>query len=256
MTSSNNIEIAAQKISSSKRILIFSGAGISTSSGIPDFRGNNGLWRKKNPVYFDEFISDETKRKEYWEYKIEFWNYIKKAKPTFSHFFITKLFRMGKIIGVVTQNIDGLHQKAGIPQELIVELHGNNRFAVCIECGKKIEFDEAISIFISQRNSPRCSCGGLLKPDVVMFGEPLDIVLLHKAFYMAQNCDLVLSIGSTLLVQPASNIPLRAKLNGSFYIVVSKGNTAHDNICDIKIDDDCDYVFREIDLRISKSLTL
>lgn len=250
----NEIDFLCRKILSSKKILIFSGAGISTSAGIPDFRGSNGVWKVREPVYFDEFISNEEKRKEYWNYKIEMWSYFKNAKPTFSHFFITKLFNYSKLIGVVTQNIDGLHQKAGLPQEIVVELHGNNYFAVCMDCGNKFDFEKVVDCFILKKEIPKCSCGGILKPDVVMFGEPLNMTLLNRAFDMATNCDLVISVGSTLLVQPAANVPLKAKMSGSFYVIINKGPTSHDNVCDIKIDDMCDFVFREIDLKISKSL--
>lgn len=250
----SEIELACKKILSSKNILIFSGAGISTSAGIPDFRSSSGVWRNREPVYFDEFISNEDKRREYWSYKLEMWNYFKNAKPTFSHFLITKLYNNSKIIGVVTQNIDGLHQKAGIPKDLVIELHGNNHLAVCMSCGNKVEFEKAISYFSSTKEVPRCKCGGILKPDVVMFGEPLDMGLLSRAFEMAKKCDLVISIGSTLVVQPAANVPLKAKLNGCFYMIINKGSTSHDNICDLKIDGYSDDVFKEIDLRIGKNL--
>lgn len=248
-----DLEELAKRINSSKRILFFTGAGISTSAGIPDFRGSNGVWRRMEPVYYDEFVSSFQKRMEYWRYKAEMWRYLKEAKPTFSHLFIKRLADMGKVIAVVTQNIDGLHQKSGLPESLIIELHGNNSKARCLKCGKVISFDEAVSIFLKENTPPRCSCGGDVKPDVVMFGEMLDSLTLQKAFSLALKADLIISVGSSLVVQPASLVPYEGKLRGAFYVIINKGETSHDHICDIKIDMACDDVFKMIEPKIVES---
>ncbi|MCX7641297.1 MAG: Sir2 family NAD-dependent protein deacetylase [Elusimicrobiales bacterium] len=257
MTLSNDIDLLSQKIISSNKILIFTGAGISTSSGIPDFRGPNGVWKNQEPVYYQEFISDDNKKRKYWEYKAFMWKYFKQAKTTFSHIFIKKLSDTGKVIGIVTQNIDDLHTKSGVCRDLILELHGNNSNAVCINCGKKTFFDDALTFFLTVNQLPRCNfCNGYLKPDVIMFGEPLDSIILNKAFSLAKKSDLVISIGSSLIVQPASFIPYEAKMKGAFYVIVNKGITQHDEICDLKIDAECDLVFKEVYSKISKSLNL
>lgn len=245
----------AEKIIHFKKILFFTGAGISTSAGIPDFRGADGVWKKREPVFFDEFVSSEQKRIDYWNYKSEMWHYLSNAKPTFSHLFIKKLFDAGKVIAVVTQNIDGLHQKSGIPSDSIIELHGNNSRTVCMRCGKKILFEDALMEFRRNKIPPTCECGGILKPDVVMFGELLDSNVLSCAFNFARRCDLIICVGSTLSVQPASFVAYEAKKSGAFYALVNRGATEHDMICDLKIDMPCDDAFREIEIEISKNFS-
>lgn len=243
-------------ISKSKNILFFTGAGISTSAGIPDFRGSSGIWKTREPVFYHEFISSDEKRKEYWRYKADMWAYFRDAKPTFSHLFIKRLCDLGKIKAVVTQNIDGLHQKSGVGEEFIIELHGNNSKARCLNCSKIVDFEFAVLQFIKNQVPPICECGGYLKPDVVMFGEMLDNYKLNRAFKIASESEIVISVGSSLVVQPACLIPYEAKMNGAFYIIINRGGTAHDEICDIKIDMECDDFFRGIDLEISKNLNL
>lgn len=246
----SEISVLSQKIVSSGKIVFFTGAGISTSCGIADFRSPGGIWQRYEIVTFSQFIESEEKRHSYWLLKSEIWDCIKNAKPSFSHRFIKKLISSGKNVSVITQNIDGLHQKAGVDESLIVELHGNNSMAVCLSCFKRIAFDEAVDIFKKQKKSPRCRCGGILKPDVVMFGEPLDSAKLARAFKLVRGCDLIITVGSTLSVQPAASVAYEAKLHGAFYAIINRGPTEHDFIADIKIDGNTDDVFREIDLQI------
>ena len=234
----------------STSITFFTGAGISTSSGIPDFRGPDGVWRRMEPVYYDEFLSSEEKRCRYWQYKAEMWDYFKNAKPTFSHLFIKDLSQKGKVRAVITQNIDGLHQKSGLDDKLVIELHGNNSKAICLECKKTVDFEYALSVFLKEKRSPLCECGGYLKPNVVMFGEMLETSTLDRAFRVASESDLVVVVGSSLVVQPASLIPYNAKMKGALYAIINKGSTPHDHICDIKIDMECDEVFRLIEPKI------
>lgn len=225
-------------IKNSNKILVFTGAGISTPSGIPDYRGPKGIWKIREPVYFDEFLNSDKKKIEYWDYKLETHGYFKNAQPNEAHSLIKKLNEKNKLLAVITQNIDRLHHKSGVESDRIIELHGNNLESVCLKCGKVDNIDKAIEYFKINRKPPLCECGGYLKPNVVMFGEPLDNVLLSKSYKLAEECDLVIAMGSSLKVYPAANIPLIAKENGAKYVIINMGETEQDNYCDLKIDHD------------------
>ncbi len=237
-------------INNSKKILFFTGAGISTNSGIPDYRGPNGVWKIKEPVYYDEFLESDEKKIEYWSFKLEAYNYFKNAKPNRAHYAIVELERKGKVIGVVTQNIDGLHLKSGLEPSKIIELHGTNSKAVCLKCKSKIEIEKALEEFKKSGNPPLCNeCGGYLKPAVVMFGEPLNQNDLNKAFLWAKECDLCVAVGSTLVVQPACYVCYEAYLNGKPFVIINKGETLYDKIATVKIEDDAEKILSEVMMR-------
>lgn len=225
-------------IEKSNKILVFTGAGISTSSGIPDYRGPHGVWKTRQPVLYQEFISSEEKRLEYWEYKLEGYETFKNAKPNKAHLSLVELEKQGKLLALVTQNIDGLHQAAGHNIDKIIELHGTNSKAECLNCAKIIEIDGLMEEFRKTRKPPKCKCGGYFKPAVVMFGQSIPQDKLYKAFNMAAGCDLVISIGSTLQVEPAASIPLAAYQRGVTYVIINLGETAHDSIANLKIESD------------------
>ncbi len=215
-------------IRGAERILVFTGAGISTGSGIQDFRGPQGVWKTRRPVYLREFMASEEARVEYWDQKLEAWPSFRQAQPNAAHQAIVQLERAGKVAMVVTQNIDGLHARAGTSPDLLVELHGTNLEVECLSCHARTEPDAHMEAFASTRLAPRCSCGGPLKPATISFGQSLRTDDLHRASQAAASCDLVLALGSTLSVYPAASFPLAAAERGVPYAIINRGDTEHD----------------------------
>lgn len=228
----------AELLGKSRRSLIFTGAGISTGSGIPDFRGPQGVWTKRQPVYYQDFLASEEARTQHWDYKLEGFDAFKNARPNAAHSALAELERMGKVGVLVTQNIDGLHQDSGIPVEKIIELHGTNRFVECLACGKRSEPGPAFEEFRRTRRCPRCACGGLLKTATVSFGQPMPAALMVRALEEASGCDLIVSIGSTLAVEPAASVPALARSRGAPYVIVNRGATAHDAMATLRLEGD------------------
>jgi NAD-dependent deacetylase len=214
---------------SARRILVFTGAGISTASGIPDFRGPNGIWKRRRPVYYDEFLASAEARIEYWDFKLEGWDILSQARPNAVHEGIVSLERAGKVAAVVTQNVDGLHRLAGTSLELLVELHGTDRLITCLQCAATSDPVPHFDQFKATRQPPRCECGGLLKPATISFGQSLNQRDLERAAAAAASADLVLALGSTLSVYPAGSIPLLAAGRGIPYIIINQGPTEHDD---------------------------
>jgi NAD-dependent deacetylase len=210
--------------------LIFTGAGISTGSGIPDFRGPQGVWKRRQPVYFQDFLASEESRIEYWEYKSESWNAFRDAGPNATHRVIVDLERAGKLLMVITQNVDGLHAKAGTSAEKLVELHGTNSVIECLDCGRRSDPDPHFEYFRQHRKPPLCKCGGFLKPATISFGQNLRQGDIARAAEAAEKADLVVALGSTLSVTPAANIPLLATQRGVPYIIINRGETDHDRL--------------------------
>jgi NAD-dependent deacetylase len=224
---------------SARRMLVFTGAGISTGSGIPDFRGPNGVWQKRQPVYYKEFLASDDKRREYWEYKLEGYPLFAAARPNATHEAIVRLEKLGRVQAVVTQNIDGLHQAAGSSDEKIVEVHGTNAFCECVGCGARSEPAPAMAYFDKTRQVPTCQdCGGWLKAATISFGQPLKPEVIERGFAEAGKCDLVLALGSTLSVHPAAAIPLAALKRGVPYVIINRGVTDHDELATLRLDGD------------------
>jgi NAD-dependent deacetylase len=210
-------------------MLVFVGAGISTASGIPDFRGPGGLWTRRRPVYYHDFMSSDAARVEYWDQKLEAWERYKQAQPNAVHHAIVALERAGKILAVVTQNIDGLHRRAGTSPELLVELHGTDLLVECQTCHDTSEPAPHLNAFKATQRPPRCACGGWLKPATISFGQALRPSDMDRAVAAAEDADLVLALGSTLSVYPAASIPLMAASRGVPYVIVNRGETEHDH---------------------------
>jgi NAD-dependent deacetylase len=222
-----------------RRILVFTGAGISTGSGIPDFRGPGGVWSKRQPVYYDEFLASDEKRREYWEYKLEGYPLFVAAQPNATHQAIARLEALGRVQAVVTQNIDGLHQAAGSSEELVVEVHGTNAWVECVGCGARSEPAPAMAYFERTRQVPTCQdCGGWLKAATISFGQPLRPEVIERGFAEAARCDLALALGSTLSVHPAASIPLAALKRGVPYVVINRGVTDHDELATLRLEGD------------------
>jgi NAD-dependent deacetylase len=218
-----------QLLRSARSILVVTGAGISTASGIPDFRGPGGVWSRRRPVYYDDFMTSEAARVEYWDFKLESWGIYQDARPNAVHDAVVALERAGKIAAVVTQNVDGLHRRAGTSPGLLVELHGTDLLVECQACHATSEPGPHFEAFRATRRPPRCACGGLLKPATISFGQALRHADLERAAAAAGTADLVVALGSTLSVHPAASIPLVAAERGTPYVIVNRGATDHDH---------------------------
>lgn len=229
------ISLIAKKIAEDGKNVVFTGAGISTESGIPDFRSKGGIWDKFQPVYFDEFMSSKKARIEYWHQKSELYRDLIKAKPNPAHVSVAKLHEMGLLEAVITQNIDGLHQESGIPDDKVIELHGNNRRVRCTGCGKISSIHEAHKRIQAGDLAPECECGGYLKPDTISFGQAMPEREVAQAIALSQDCNFFLVVGSTLLVQPAASMPAYAKQGGAFLAIINLSETPYDDMCDVLI---------------------
>jgi NAD-dependent deacetylase len=217
----------------SRRVMIFTGAGVSTASGIPDFRGPGGVWTKRAPVYYDDFMSSETARIEHWDYKLEAWPAFKAAQPNAVHHAIVALEQAGKVLAVLTQNIDGLHSLAGTKS--LIELHGTNALVECQTCLWRGDPEPHYEFFRVHRKPPVCRCGGFLKPATISFGQNLNPADLEQATEVARDCDLVVALGSTLSVYPAASLPLLAAQRGVPYVIINRGPTDHDHEASVSL---------------------
>ena len=218
----------AEYLRASHRILVFTGAGISTGSGIADFRGPQGVWTRRQPVYYEDFMTSEAARIEHWDYKLEAWESFRNAQPNDVHRAIVRLEQAEKLRMVVTQNIDGLHSLAGTSGERLVELHGTNSLVECQSCKRRSDPEPHFDFFRAQRTPPLCACGGFLKPATISFGQSLEPDELGRAHQGAMEADLVVALGSTLSVYPAASFPLLAAQRGIPYVIVNRGATEHD----------------------------
>jgi NAD-dependent deacetylase len=213
--------------------MIFTGAGISTASGIPDFRGPGGVWTKRAPIYYDDFMRSETARIEHWDYKLEAWPVFKAARPNAVHHAIVDLEQAGKVLAVVTQNIDGLHTLAGT--QSLIEIHGTNALVECQTCLRRGDPEPHYEFFRAHRKPPLCHCGGFLKPATISFGQNLNPADLEQATGVAHGCDLVVALGSTLSVYPAASFPLLAAQRGAPYVIINRGPTHHDQDASVSL---------------------
>ncbi len=227
-------EQAARKlIAGASRVVGFTGAGISTESGVPDFRSPNGVWARNRTVDFHEFVSSEAGRVEYWRQKAEAWPAMREAKPNAGHHAFVELHRQGRLLALVTQNIERLHQRSGLPARTVLELHGTTTEAECLTCGDRITSDEACRRIEAGERAPRCrACGGLLKPATISFGQAMPLDVMARAQEAAETCDLLIAVGSSLVVEPAASIPRVAKAAGARLIIVNREPTPLDDIAD------------------------
>jgi NAD-dependent deacetylase len=230
-------EQLAQLIIQSGKVVVFTGAGISTESGIPDFRSPGGIWSRYDPEDFtiQKFLSDPVARQTIWKMSIE-GGLLAEAKPNLAHYAIAELYRLGKLDCVITQNIDNLHQKAGVPGDRVLELHGNMQWVVCLSCHRRFPMPEVLHRIKEGVEVPDCpGCHGILKPDAVFFGEALPQETLSEAIRRAQNCDLFIVIGSTLVVYPAAYVPTYATQAGARLAIVNLTPTPFDQFAEVVI---------------------
>ena len=230
------INTIAKKIAAGGRNIVFTGAGISTESGIPDYRSKGGIWDKFRPVYFNEFMSSRTAREEYWRRWVELYGGLLKAAPNPAHVAVAELCRGGLVDAVITQNVDGLHQASGVDSDRIVELHGNTRRIRCMQCGLQVPTDDVWGRLAQGDTAPECTCGGFLKPDTVSFGQAMPADEVNRAVKLSRSCDVFMVVGSTLLVQPAAHMPFHAKNSGAFLVIVNLSETPCDDIADARIE--------------------
>ena len=234
----DNIAKLAERIRTTQKTVVLTGAGISTESGISDYRSQGGLWQRFQPVYFDEFCASAEARDLYWERKREMIPQILAARPNPAHLALGRMHEMGHLSCVLTQNIDGLHQDGGVPDDAIVELHGTNRSAYCLDCDHRMPIEEVMPILEADPgHAPACpSCGGRLKPATISFGQSLNPEDLARASQEAMGADVMIAIGSTLIVQPVAELPVLAKQNGAFLAILNLSETPLDGIADVLID--------------------
>ena len=236
----------SQYISEAKNIVIFTGAGISTESGIPDFRGPQGVWKTNTPIYFQDFIGSEEVRKDSWKRKFSGQDIIKKAKPNIGHLAVAEIINKHESAYLITQNVDNLHQDAGVPDDKITEIHGNAHYATCLDCGIRYELNSIKKAFLENETVPYCdSCGGIIKTATISFGQPMPEEGMQIAQRKTLGCDLFITIGTSLVVYPAAGFPKLAKEIGAKLIIINNEPTDFDPIADLVIHEQIGKVFLE-----------
>jgi NAD-dependent deacetylase len=233
-----NIETVADYIINAKKVVVFTGAGFSTESGVPDFRSPGGVWDKFDPseLNLPNFLRYEDIREKYWRMHKMMWETIRDAKPNSGHAAVAALHEMGKLDCIITQNTDGLHQKAGVPADKVLEIHGTMQFVDCLDCRQRYPRAYAHDKMLSGEKVPRCgSCNGLLKPATVAFGQAMPERETSEAEHRSAACDLFLAAGSSLVVYPAAQMPVIAKRSGARLVIMNLTPTPHDHYADVTI---------------------
>jgi len=237
----------ARMIADARRLVIFTGAGISTESGVPDFRSPGGVWSKMKPIYFQDFVASEDKRREAWTRAFTGKAGWVGAKPNTGHAAVARLVADGKATAVITQNVDNLHQDSGVPDAQVIELHGNASYATCLDCGLRHELADLRIGFVERGEIPTCrACGGLVKTATISFGQAMPEGPMERAKAATLDCDLFLVLGSSLVVFPAASFPLIAKRNGARLAIVNREPTEQDGYADLVLNDEIGPVMAEV----------
>jgi NAD-dependent deacetylase len=230
----HDIAALTRLLAAARRAVVFTGAGISTESGIPDFRSPGGIWTKMAPIDFADFIASEAARREAWRRRFAADETLRAARPNRGHRAVAELVRRGTVAAVITQNIDGLHQVSGVPDAQVIELHGNTTYATCLDCRARYEIDALRAAFARDEAPPRCvSCGGLVKTATISFGQAMPQAEMRRAEEATLAADLFLAIGSSLVVYPAAGFPELAKANGAVLAIINREMTGLDRIADL-----------------------
>ena len=233
-------------IKKANNIVILTGAGISTESGIPDFRGPQGVWKSTTPIYFQDFISSEEVRRKSWKRKFSNKDIIKKAKPNTGHIAVAEIINSNTSAHLITQNVDNLHQDAGVPQSKITEIHGNATYATCLACKIRYELEPIKKAFLGKGIIPNCSsCGGIVKQATISFGQSMPEMGMQIAQMKIVKCDLFISIGTSLVVYPVAGFPKLAKEIGAKVIIINNEPTDYDSIADLVIHQQIGQVFSD-----------
>jgi len=223
-------------IRSSRRAVIFTGAGMSTESGIPDFRSPGGIWTKMMPVEFQDYVRDPEARRVSWQRRFEMEDTWNAVQPNDGHWAVAELVAQGRVSHVITQNIDALHQAAGVPDAAVIELHGNTRYAKCLDCGRRVEIPDIRAHFHAHGEAPDCAgCGGIVKTATISFGQPMPQDEMLRAEAATLACDLMLVMGSSLAVYPAAGFPLMAKRRGARLAILNRDETPQDRFADLVV---------------------
>jgi NAD-dependent deacetylase len=234
-------------IEDAQRVAIFTGAGISTESGIPDFRSPGGVWSKMSPIYFQEFVASEAKRREAWDRAFSGRAGWTGREPNAGHHACARLVAAGKAQAIITQNVDNLHQAAGVPADRVIELHGNASYATCLECGLRHELADLKALYQATGDLPACrQCSGIVKTATISFGQPLPETAMARAEVEAMMCDLFLVLGSSLAVTPANGYPLLARQNGAALVIVNRDPTYYDDEADLVLHDEIGPTMSEV----------
>jgi NAD-dependent deacetylase len=252
-----SITQTAQWIINSKRVVVFVGAGLSTESGIPDFRSPGGVWDRYNPedFYYQNFVASEQSREKYWQMATEMYDSIKNAQPNSAHLAIAELEKLNKLDRVITQNIDGLHFKAGNTEAMVIELHGTALFVSCLTCRKRYDRDAIQERLQQGIKVPYCdACGGPLKPATISFGQSMPEKETEEAFARAAGADLFIVIGSSLAVQPAASLPQVAKRNQARLVIINRDPTPLDGIADLVLQGQAGSIMAGIVKEVKKML--
>jgi NAD-dependent deacetylase len=229
------IDPLARRIAAGSRTVAFTGAGISTESGIPDYRSQGGLWERFRPVTFQAFTASREARVAYWQKRAAMQPALAAAAPNPAHRALAELAAMDRLSAVITQNIDGLHQAAGVPADRVIELHGNTRRIRCLTCRREADEAAVMARIADGDAAPECGCGGYLKPDTVSFGQSLPAADLDRAVALSRSSGVFLVVGSTLVVQPAALLPGYARQAGAFLAIVNLSETPYDDHCRLLI---------------------
>lgn len=233
-------------LSSSQRIVAFTGAGISTDSGIPDFRSPGGFWENNRPIDFSEFLQSEEARREAWRRKVAFADAFAEVEPNEGHRALRRLHDQGRLSAVITQNVDGLHQASGIPDDEVIELHGNGTYAKCLDCTRRFDLAPLLAAFGRSGDPPTCdACGGIVKSATISFGQAMPEEEMNRAEEVCSSCDLCLVLGTSLVVYPAAGFPRLAKAAGAKLAIVNRDPTEQDGLADAVLHDDISRVLRE-----------
>jgi NAD-dependent deacetylase len=224
-------------LDAARRAVFFTGAGISTESGIPDFRSPGGVWTQMKPIYFQDFIGSPELRRESWRRRFDNRDGWVGAQPNQGHRAVAELVRRGKAAAVITQNVDDLHQQSGVPPDQVIELHGNATYAKCLSCHRRVELAELEREFKQTGDVGPCRCGGIIKSATISFGQQMPDLPMQRAHRETLLSDLFVVLGSSLSVFPAADFPRRAKSNGARLVIINRDPTALDELADLVIHD-------------------
>lgn len=244
-TSPASVELAAL-IRDSRRIVAFTGAGISTESGIPDFRSPGGIWSRMQPIDFRDFLSSVDMRREAWRRKAVIDRDFKQAAPNRGHRALAALVARGVMSAIITQNIDGLHQASGVPADKVIELHGNGTYATCLDCGVRYELAPIMAAFERDETVPECAtCGGIVKSATISFGQAMPQAAMARAQAESTSCDLFIVLGSSLVVYPAAGFPALAKRRGAKLVIINREPTDQDGSADLVVHEEIGVIMGE-----------